>query len=126
MEKFKTDGYWSNSTRILRINGNGFNALEIGNERIEVEKFVEFLNKLIENYNKTTCANEDKRNGGTTNPTISGLLAKRDVLEQALRCQINIFEVETKTFIENIEIKRDLFAGEKDQKVTDINFKTVI
>ncbi len=48
-EPFVVKQYSSNERPIIK--GNGFDGLEIGNDRAEAVQFVAFINKLIDSHN---------------------------------------------------------------------------
>jgi hypothetical protein len=46
IEKFIVKNYCSDQRPIIK--GNGFDGLEIGEERWEAEQFIEFINQIID------------------------------------------------------------------------------
>jgi len=41
------------------IKGNGFDGLRLGEDREEAEKFIDFINKIIEVYNESDKEEEE-------------------------------------------------------------------
>ena len=118
MEKFIIKKYINDGRSAIK--GNGFDELEIGNVRIEAEKFVDFLNKLVENFNIT------KEENKLIDLTVKEIQEKKRLLEATLRHQINAFEKETNIFVNDIYVKREHLFGTKIPRAVNVIFKCEI